>query len=92
VKSLLDSCQPLQQLDLDTLSRFVATSAKEELKALEVLMELHSNPPGAPFEDGRDMELTVWHLIDISWMYTFQTYFRLKQTAETKNRTAASVE
>jgi hypothetical protein len=92
VKSLLDSCQPLQQLDLDTLSRFVATSAKEELKALEVLMELHSNPPGAPFEDGRDMELTVWHLVDISWMYTFQTYFRLKQTAETKNRTAASVE
>lgn len=38
------------------------------------------------------MELTVWHLIDISWMYTFQNYFRLKQSAEAKQRTVASVE
>jgi hypothetical protein len=24
-------------------------------------------------------ELTVWQLVDIAWMYTFQNYFRLKK-------------
>jgi hypothetical protein len=74
-------------LDQTELSKFAAVKTKNELAALEVLMSLHSHPPSAHTTEIAEPELIVWHLIDIAWMYTFQTYFRLKRNEEEKSRT-----
>jgi hypothetical protein len=87
VKSLLNLDSPLATLDQTELSKFAAVKTKNELAALEALMSLHSHPPSAHTTEIAEPELIVWHLIDIAWMYTFQTYFRLKRNEEEKSRT-----
>ena len=37
-------------------------------------------------------ELTVWQLVDIAWMYTFQNYFRLKKIEDERTRKKEAAE
>jgi hypothetical protein len=84
VKGLINLQTPLMRLELTELSKFAAVSAKNELAALEALSKLHALPPTQQTTRIAEPELTVWQLIDIAWMYTFQYYFRLKKIADEK--------
>ena len=85
IKSLLMIDGPLVRLEKAELAKFAAVSTKDEIAALEVLMSLHSHRPSAHV-DISEPELIVWNLIDVAWMYTFQTYYRLKNRNEDKQR------
>jgi hypothetical protein len=70
-----------------------SVSTKNELAALEALSELHSRPPTQQTTQISEPELTVWQLVDIAWMYTFQNYFRLKKIDEkTRKKEAPEAE
>lgn len=84
VKGLIDLQLALTRLELDKLSHFAAVNTKDELSALEALNRLHERPSLLQSTEISEPELTVWHLVDIAWSYTFQTYFRLKRIEDEK--------
>jgi hypothetical protein len=100
VKGLMNLQIPLTRLGQTELSKFALVNTKDEFAALEALSELHTRPPSQQTTQIAESELTVWQLVDIAWMYTFQNYFRLKkiedertrkkEAAEAKDQTTAS--
>jgi hypothetical protein len=92
VKGLLGLQIPLTRLEQTELSKFASVSTKNEFAALESLSELHSRPPSQQTTQMSEPELTVWQLVDIAWMYTFQTYFRLKKIEDQKVRKKEATE
>jgi hypothetical protein len=48
------------------------------------LSKLHARSPSQQTAQIAEPELTVWQLVDIAWMYTFQNYFRLKKIEDEK--------
>jgi hypothetical protein len=95
VKNLLSLSVTLTALDRAELSKFAEVKTKNEFAALEVLMRLHSHPPSGHATGIAEAELIVWQLIDIAWMYTFQSYFRMQRHEEEKKNireAAASLE
>jgi hypothetical protein len=84
VKGLINLQIPLTRLEQTELSRFALVSTKNELAALEALSKLHARPPSQQTTQIAEPELTVWQLVDIAWMYTFQNYFRLKKIEDEK--------
>ena len=85
VRNLLSLEGPLTSLDKAKLSQFAGVNTKNEFAALEVLMSLKSDP-SSTFLGTSESELIVRNLVDIAWMYTFQTYFHLKGNEEEKTR------
>lgn len=83
-KGLLDLQIPLTRLEQGQLSKFASASTKNALSALEALNELHSLAASQQTTQIAEPEFTVWQLVDIAWMYTFQTYFRLKERDDKK--------
>ena len=67
-------------------------NTKNELAALEALSELHTHPPSQQTTQIAEPELTVWQLVDIAWMYTFQNYFRLKKIEDERTRKKEAAE
>ena len=83
VKGLINLRIPLTRLELTELSKFASVSTKNELAALEALSTLHASPSQQTTQIA-EPELTVWQLVDIAWMYTFQKYFWLKKLEDEK--------
>jgi hypothetical protein len=73
---------PLSRMEETQLSKFVALGTKDELVALESLSEIHSHPLSKQTSEIAEPERIVWSLVEIAWMYTFQTYFHLKRKHE----------
>lgn len=92
VKGLMNLQIPLIRLEQTELSKFAMVNTKNELAALEALSELHARPPSQQTTQIAEPELTVWQLVDIAWMYTFQNYFRLKKIEEERSRTKEGTE
>ena len=92
VKGLMNLQIPLTRLEQTELSKFASVNTKNELAALEALSELHSRPPSQQTTQIPEPELTVWQLVDIAWMYTFQNYFRLKKIEEERSRKKEAAE
>lgn len=86
VKSLMNLQIPLTRLEQTALSKFALVSTKNELAALEALSELHKRPSSQQTTQMAEPELTVWQLVEIAWMYTFRSYFRLKEIEDEKTR------
>jgi hypothetical protein len=86
VKGLINLQIPLTRLEQTELSKFASVSTKNELAALEALSKLHARPPSQETTQIAEPELTVWQLVDIAWMYTFQSYFRMKKVEDEKTR------
>ena len=84
VKGLINLQIPLTRLEQTELSKLASVSTKNELTALEALCKLHARPPSQQTTQIAEPELTVWQLVDIAWMYTFQSYFRLKKIEDEK--------
>jgi hypothetical protein len=84
VKGLINLQIPLTRLEQTELSKFASVTTKNELAALEALSKLHARPPSQQTTQIAEPELTVWQLVDIAWMYTFQNYFRLKKIEDEK--------
>ena len=84
VKGLINLQIPLTRQEQTELSKFASVSTKNELAALEALSKLHARPPSQQTTQIAEPELTVWQLVDIAWMYTFQNYFRLKKIEDEK--------
>jgi hypothetical protein len=59
---------------------------------LEALSELHTRPTSQQTTQIAEPELTVWQLVDIAWMYTFQNYFRLKKIEDERTRKKEAAE
>jgi Apea-like HEPN len=94
-KNLLSLNTTLAVLDQAELSKFAEVKTKNEFAALEILMGFHSHPPSSKVKELPELELIVWQLIDIAWMYTFQSYFRMQRHEEEKKRSreaAAAIE
>ena len=85
VKGLMDLQIPLSKLDVTCLSTFLASSAEDELVALEALSEIHSHPTRAETSKLAEPERLVWMLVEAAWMYTFQSYFHLKEKTSGKS-------
>jgi hypothetical protein len=92
VKGLLNLKIPLTRLEQTELSRFALVNTKNELAALEALSELYTGPSSQQTTQIAEPELTVWQLVDIAWMYTFQNYFRLKKIEEERSRKKEAAE
>src|SRR5262249_3402509 len=92
VKGLINLQIPVTPLEQTELSKFALVNPKNELAALEALNELHTRPPSQQTAQIAEPELTVWQLVDIAWMYTFQNYFRLKKIEEERSRTKEGTE
>ena len=82
VKSLMDLQTPLSRMDETQLSKFVALGTKDELVALEAISQIHSHPVSTQPAEISEPERLVWLLVEVAWMYTFQTYFHLKRKHE----------
>jgi hypothetical protein len=82
VKSLMELQIPLSRMDETRLSKFVVMGTKDELMALDALSEIHSNPLPTERLEITEPERLVWSLVEVAWMYTFQTYFHLKRKHE----------
>ena|ERR1700685_2754587 len=85
-EGLLNLQIPLTRLEQGQLSKFASVRTKNALAALEALSELHSFAASQQPTQIAEPELTVCQLVDIAWMYTFQTYFRLKEIDDEKIR------
>jgi len=83
-KDLINLQIPLTWLEQTELSKFALVSTKNELAALEALSKLHERQPSQQTPQIAEPELTVWQLVDIAWMYTYQDYFRLKKIEDEK--------
>jgi hypothetical protein len=92
VKGLMNLQIPLTRLEQTELSKFALVNTKNELAALEALSELHTRPPSQQTTQIAEPELTVWQLVDIAWMYTFQNYFRLKKIEDERTRKKEAAE
>jgi|SRR5579872_554312 len=92
VKGLINLQVPLMRLEPTELSKFASVSTKNELAALEALGRLHARPPSQQITQIAEPELTVWQLVDIAWMYTFQNYFLLKRLEDEKTGKKAGPE
>jgi hypothetical protein len=92
VKGLMNLKIPLTRLEQTELSKFALVNTKNELAALEALNELHTRPPSQQTTQIAEPELTVWQLVDIAWMYTFQNYFRLKKIEDERTRKKEAAE
>ena len=92
VKGLMNLQIPLTRLGQTELSKFALVNTKNELAALEALSELHTSPPSQQTTQIAEPELTVWQLVDIAWMYTFQNYFRLKKIEDERSRKKEAAE
>jgi hypothetical protein len=92
VKGLMNLQIPLTRLEQTELSKFALVNTKNELAALEALSELHTRPPSQQTTQIVEPELTVWQLVDIAWMYTFQNYFRLKKIEDDRTRKKEAAE
>ena len=92
VKGLMNLQIPLTRLEQTELSKFALVNTKNELVALEALSELHTRPPSQQTTQIAEPELTVWQLVDIAWMYTFQNYFRLKKIEDERTRKKEAAE
>jgi len=92
VKGLMNLQIPLTRLEQTELSKFAFVNTKNELAALEALSELHTRPSSQQTTQIAEPELTVWQLVDIAWMYTFQDYFRLKKIEDERTRKKEAAE
>lgn len=79
VRGLLNLQVPLTRMELAELSKFASVSTRNEFVALDALYRLHAHPLSQQPADIAEPELTVWGLVEIAWMYTFQNYFRMKR-------------
>jgi hypothetical protein len=84
VKGLINLKIPVTRLEQTELLKFASASTKNELGSLRALFKLHTRPPSQQTTQIAEPELTVWQLVDIAWMYTYQDYFRLKKIEDEK--------
>ena len=83
----------MTRLEQTELSKFALVDTKNELAALEALSELYTTRPSSQRTTQiAEPELTVWQLVDIAWMYTFQNYFRLKKIEDERTRKKEAAE
>lgn len=85
-KSLVDLQIPLSRMEATQLSRLAALGTRDELAALEALSEIHSQSFATQPSEIAEPERLVWSLLEIAWMYTFQTYFHLKSKHDAGGR------